>query len=400
VVNPENFMVYAPLLPEVASGTLDARHVVIPLRKALRRSRLVTGRAAALDHDARRVTVQPWEGEAYDLGYDHVVVGLGSQTRVLPVPGLADRAIGFSTLTEAVHLRNRVLARLEAASATSDRRARRRALTFVFVGGGYTGVEALGELEDMARASLPLFPDLRPTDLRWVLVEATDRILPSVREPLARFAADVLRRRGVEVRLETVLEEVRGDCLVLSDGEELEADTLVWAAGVEAHPLVAELGLATDERDRLAVDGHLAVRGSPGAWGAGDCAAVPDLIEGGTCPPSAQYAERQARHLAGNLVAVLRGEAPTAFRHRAAGEMVTLGRYKAVAEVRGRTLAGVLPWLMRRAYYAGKVPTVERKLRIVVDGLVSMAFRRDVVSLGTQEEPYEPFRRAADPEER
>jgi NADH:ubiquinone reductase (H+-translocating) len=399
MVSPENFMVYQPLLPEVASGSLEPRHVVVPLRKALKRTRLVTGRVTGLDHERRAATVQPWEGEAYDLGYDHVVVGLGSEARVLPVPGLAESAIGFSTVTEAVHLRNRVLARMEAAAATRDPAARRRALTFVFVGGGYTGVEALGELEDMARAAAPTFPTLTPDDLRWVLVEATDRILPTVSEPLADFATAALRRRGIEIRLSTTLDEVAGDVLTLSDGSRIEADTLVWVAGVVPNQLVAELGLATDE-GRLDVDEYLRVRGAEGAWAAGDCASVPDLVEGGTCPPTAQFAERQARHLAANLAATVQGRPTEAFRHRAAGEMVTIGRYKGVAEVRGRTLAGVVPWLMRRAYYAARIPTWERKLRVSIDWLVSMAFRRDVVSLGSQEHPRAPFERAADPDER
>jgi NADH:ubiquinone reductase (H+-translocating) len=399
IVNPENFMVYQPLLPEVASGSLDARHVVVPLRRTLDRAHLITGRVTAIDHERRRVAVQPWEGEPYEVEYDHVVVGLGSETRALPIPGLVEHAIGFSTVAEAQHLRNRVLGRLEAAAATRDPAARRRALTFVFVGGGYTGVEALGEMEDMARAAAALFPEMSPADQRWVLVEATDRILPSVPESLAAFATEVLRRRGIEVLLGTQLESAEGGCLVLSDGQRFEADTLVWSAGVRPHPLVAESDLAVDDKGRLRVDEFLRVRGTEGAWGAGDCAAVPDLENGGTCPPSAQYAERQAVHLAKNLAATIGGAQPSAFRHKSAGEMITLGRYKGVAELRGRTLTGVLPWLMRRGFYVVKMPSLDRKLRISADWLVSSLFRRDVVSLGSQESPRESFERAADPDD-
>lgn len=400
MVNPENFMVYQPLLPEVASGSLEARHVVIPIRQALRRTRLVTGRVTDVDHGARLVRVEPWEGAPYDIGYDHVVIGLGSESKVLPIPGLEEQAIGFSNVAEAVHLRNRVLARMEAAAATNDPVARRRALTFVFVGGGYTGVEALGEMQDLARAASPLFPDIGAADMRWVLVEATDRILPTVPESLARFATTVLRRRGIEVLLDTQLESAEGGCLELSNGRRMETDTLVWSAGVQPHPLVAELDdLPSDDVGRLVVDDHLRVRSADGAWGAGDCAAVPDAGGDGTLPATAQHAQREAVHLARNLAATLHGQPTEPFRFRSVGEMVTLGRGRGVAQIYGRNLTGVLPWMLRRAYYAVRVPTFERKLRITVDWLVSLPFRRDVISLGAQERPRAAFRRAADPED-
>ena len=395
LVSPENFMVYQSLLPEMASGMLEPRHVVVPLRKALRRTRVLTGRLVGLDHERRVASLQPYEGEPLSHSYDHVVVAIGSEPRVLPVPGLADTAVSFQTVTEALHLRNQVLARMEAAAATMDESARRRALTFVFVGGGYSGVEAIGELEDMAREACRSYGAIEPTDLRWVLVEATDRILPMVDRALADDALEALRRRGVEVHLETVLESAEDGHVQLSDGTGLATDTLVWVAGVQANSLIPKLGLPADEKGRLPVDPCLRVRGSDGAWSAGDCAAVPDLTSGGDCPPSAQYAVREARQLGDNLAAAVRGRRARPFRYNKFGELITLGRYQGVGQIKGRGLHGFLPWYLRRLYHVGRIPTWDRKLRVWVDWTVSLAFARDVVSLGSEQHPRTPFEAAA-----
>lgn len=401
LVAPENSMPYQPLLPEVASGTLEPRHAVVPLRKVLRRTRLLTGRVTALDQDRREATITPISGPADAIAYDHVVLGVGSVTRMLPVPGLADHAVGFQTMTEAIHLHNHVLERLEAAEASRDADTRRRALTFTIVGGGYTGVELIAELEDMAASAEHLYPTVSPDDLRWVLVEATERILPTVAESLARHALHALRARGIEVRLETVLESVSGSgaahaCEVeLSSGERFATDTLVWVAGVRPNPLVADLGLPTDDAGRLQVDGCLRVEGVGGAWGAGDVAAVPDG-DGGHYPPTAQHAQREARRLADNLVAVLRGGEPEPFRYRSPGEFITLGNRKGIAVLYGRQLKGFAAWLLRRLYYVTQIPSVERKARILVEWAISSAFHREVVSLGSLEEPRAPIEEAAE----
>lgn len=396
LVSPENFMVYQSLLPEMASGMLEPRHVVVPLRKALRRVRVRTGRLTDLDHARRAATIRPYEGDSVTEHYDHVVIALGSEPRVLPVPGLTDAAISFQTVTEALHLRNQVLGRMEAAVATADEAARRRALTFVFVGGGYSGVEALGELQSMAAEACESYDALDPSQLRWVLIEATDRILPMVDRGLAEDALDALRRRGVEVHLETVLETAEGGDLRLSDGTVLRTDTLVWVAGVQPNSLVEQLGLPTDEKGRLPVDACLRVKGTRGVWSAGDCAAVPDLVAGGTCPPSAQYAVREARQLGDNLAAAIRGQEPQPFGYDKLGELITLGRHQGVGQVRGRSLHGFLPWYLRRLYHVARIPTWNRKLRVWIDWTVSLAFTRDVVSLGSAEHPRMPFEVASE----
>jgi NADH dehydrogenase len=400
LVNPQNYMVYQSLLPEVASGMLEPADVVVPLRRTLKRTRIVVGRLTGLDGDRRVATVEPIEAGAREIAYDHVVLALGSDTRMLPVPGLAEHAVGFTTVPEALFLRDHVLSRLEAAAHSSDEDARRRALTFVFVGGGYSGVEALGELQAMAHAACALYPTITPRDQRWVLIEATGRILPMVDEDLADNATRALRRRGVDVRLETTMESAEDGVLTLSDGDELRPGTLVWAAGVAPSPLLADLGLPRNDTGAVEVDAMLRVHGRDGVWAAGDCAAVPDLVDGGTCPPSAQYALREARQLAKNLAATVRGTQLEPFRYRQRGEMLTLGHHRGVAQVLGRHLHGVVPWYLRRLYHVGRVPSARRKVQVWADWTLRLLLGRDVVSLGGLRRPGQPLQEAAESQSR
>jgi len=397
LVNPESYMTYQPFLPEAASGNIEPRHVVVPLRTVLKRTRVVTGEVSALDHARRTATVAPTDGPAFDLAYDHVVIAPGSISRVLPVPGLAERAVGFKTVAEAIYLRNQVLSRMDAAESTDDPAARRRALAFLFVGGGYAGVEALAELEDLARDACRYYRTVRREDMRWVLVEAAGGILPEIGRALGEYAAERLRQRGIEVHLGARLESAQGGLMRLSNGIAFEAETLVWTTGVKAHPVIAQTGFALDERGRLVADEFLRVKDVPGAWTAGDCAAVPDLTTGGFCPPTAQHAMRQARRLGENLAASVRGERPEPFRYRNLGALVSLGRYKGVARVVGIRLKGFPAWFLHRTYHLSRVPTLNRKVRVLLDWTVGLFFRRDVVQLGSLQRPREPFGRAAGP---
>jgi NADH dehydrogenase len=396
LVNPQNYMVYQSLLPEVASGMLEPTDVVVPLRRTLQRTRIVVGRLTGLDTHRRVATVEPIEADAREIPYDHIVLALGSDTKMLPVPGLAEHAVGFTTVPEALFLRDHVLSRLEAAAHSTDDEARRRALTFVFVGGGYSGVEALGELQAMAYAASRLYPTISPRDQHWVLIEATGRILPMVDETLADNATRALERRGVDVRLETTMDSAEDGVLRLSDGDELRAGTLVWAAGVAPSPLLADLGVPLNDTGAVEVDGTLRVKGIDGVWAAGDCAAVPDLVDGGTCPPSAQYALREARQLASNLAASVRGEQPEQFRYNQRGEMLTLGHHNGVAQIFDRHLHGVLPWYLRRMYHVGRVPSVRRKVQVWADWTLRLLLGRDVVSLGSLRRPGAPLEDAAE----
>jgi len=329
-----------------------------------------------------------------------LVMAAGSVARTLPIPGLAEHGIGFKNVGEAIYLRNHVLARLDAASSTDDPEVRRRALTFTFVGGGYAGVEAFAELEDMARYAIThYYPRLSSADMRWVLVEAMGRILPEVDLDMAAWTVKQLTARGMDVRLNTRLESVADGCVVkLSDGDEFPSDTLVWTAGTKPNPMLKETDLPVDERGRVVCEPTLQVRGLPDAWSAGDLAAVPDLTKespGATTAPNAQHAVRQAKRLADNIVAVLEGREPEPYRHSYAGSVASLGLHKGVAQVYGVKLKGWPAWFMHRTYHVSRVPTFNRKARVVADWTLAAVFRREVISLGQLQDPRREFVEAA-----
>ncbi|MET8814699.1 NAD(P)/FAD-dependent oxidoreductase [Streptomyces sp. NPDC004549] len=402
VVSPDPYMTYQPFLPEAAAGSISPRHVVVPLRRVLDRCRVVVGEVTSLDHTARTAAVRTLataERDAPDelLGYDELVLAPGSVSRTLPVPGLAEHGIGFKTVEEAIGLRNHVIEQLDIASSTRDPAVRDAALTFVFVGGGYAGVEALAELEDMARHATRYYPGIRPEDMKWILVEATGRVLPEVGPELGGYTVTQLRRRNIRVLLETRLESCADRIAVLSDGQRFPTRTLVWTAGVRPHPLLAATGLPLTDRGRLRCTAELTVQDTPHAWGAGDAAAVPDVTAdpGTDTAPNAQNAVRQARVLADNLVHTLRGEPLDTYAHAHAGSVASLGLHKGVAQVYGHRLTGYPAWLIHRVYHLGRVPTVNRKARVLAEWTLAGLFRRDIVSLGSLEHPRAEFELAA-----
>ncbi|MCF6507461.1 NAD(P)/FAD-dependent oxidoreductase [Blastococcus sp. MG754426] len=398
VVDPQPHMTYQPFLPEAAAGSVEPRHVVVPLRRVLPRCRVITGAVTGLNHAQRRAQIAPMEGDAFELSYDILVMAAGSVARTLPIPGLAEHGIGFKTIGEAIYLRNHVLARLDAASSTDDPAVRQRALTFTFIGGGYAGIEALAETEDMARYAIEHYhPRLSSADMRWVLVEASGRILPEVDADLAAWTVRQLTKRGIDVRLNTRLESISEDGVVrLSDGDQFASETLVWTAGTKPNPLVAHTDLPLDDRGRVRCKPTLQVQDVADAWAAGDLAAVPDLTKpGATTAPNAQHAVRQAKRLADNIVATLNGCEPVAYRHRYVGSVASLGLHKGVAQVYGLKLRGWPAWLMHRAYHVSRMPTLDRKVRIVADWVLSSLFRREVIALGQVQDPWRDFVAAA-----
>ncbi|MEV0291700.1 MULTISPECIES: NAD(P)/FAD-dependent oxidoreductase [unclassified Kribbella] len=397
VVDPRSVMTYQPFLPEAAAGSVEPRHVVVPLRKTLKGCRVVTGRVTGIDHANKVAKVMPEEGPEYELAYDQVVVALGSIARTLPIPGLAEEATGFKNVEEAIALRNKVLDRLDVASSQPDPALRKSALTFVFVGGGYAGVEAFAELEDMARYATRYYDNINPDDLRWVLVEATGRILPEVGEELGKYTVDQLRKRNMDIKLETRLESCEKGHVILSDGEEFDADTIVWTAGVKANPALAATDFPLDERGRVKCLANLRIEGVTDAWSAGDNAAVPDLTSeqpGAYCAPNAQHAVRQARMLADNILRVVDGKTPEDYRHKYVGSVASLGLHKGVAQLYGVKVKGWPAWFLHRTYHVSRVPTFNRKARVILDWTLALFFRREVTSLGSLQMPHEEFRRA------
>jgi NADH:quinone reductase (non-electrogenic) len=394
LVNPESYMAYQPFLPEAASGNIEPRHVVVPLRTVLGRTRLITANFTGVNHTERVATIRPRDGETYELSYDMLVIALGSVSRVLPVPGLAEKAVGFKTIAEAIFLRNQVLECMDDADAAQDAQLRARLLTFVFVGGGYAGVEALAELEDLARDASRRYRTISRQDMRWILVEAATEILPEMAPDMGPYAVKILTSRGIEVRLGTTLLSAEGGHMELSDGDRFQAETLVWTTGVKPHPLITRLGFPIDKRGRLIVDSYLRVQDVEGVWAAGDCASVPDVITGGTNPPTAQHALRQARRIAGNIEASIKGEPLTVFRYKNMGGLASLGRYKGIARVMGIRLRGFPAWWLHRNYHLLMMPTFNRKVRIILDWTVGLFFRRDVAQLGSLRTPRQAFQEA------
>ncbi|HWE90870.1 MAG TPA: NAD(P)/FAD-dependent oxidoreductase [Pseudonocardiaceae bacterium] len=400
VVDSQPHMTYQPFLPEAAAGSIEPRHVVVPLRRVLKHCHVVTARVQKIEHARKTVTVEALDGQVEMIGYDVLVVALGSVARLLPVPGLAERGIAFKTVGEAIYLRNQVLSRLDLAASTLDPDLRKRLLTFTFVGGGFAGVEALAELEDMARYATRYYENLEPEDLRWVLIEAAGRILPEVRESLGVWTVEQLEKRGIEVYLSTIAKTFEHGHVVLSDGTEFDSDTIVWNAGVKANPVLGATDLPIDQRGRLKCTASMQVEGVPGVWSAGDCAAVPDLARtaddpSATCAPNAQNAVRQARLLAKNMIAVLRGNAPKDYFHKNAGSVASLGLHKGVADTFNVKLKGFPAWGMHRLYHLSRMPTVNRKARITLDWMMASLFQREVISLGQINDPKAEFHRAS-----
>jgi NADH dehydrogenase len=381
IVSPENFMLYTPMLPEAASGTLEPRHVVVPLRLMCPHAELLLGKATHLDVDGRLVRIEGSEGHV-DVHYRDVVLALGSISRALPIPGLAEHGLGFKSLADAIHLRNHVLRRLEVATAAEGEAVRTRELTFVFVGAGYAGVEALAELSDLVRDALRHYPELQGTSQRWVLVDAAPKILPEIPTRLGEYAARQLTRRGVEIHVETTLESVEAHAATLSNGDRIPTSTLVWTAGVKANPQLAQLGLPLDERGRVRTEPTLRVDGHEHVWALGDCARVPNEASDQPDPPTSQHALRQARRLAKNLRAD-----PKPYHYRMLGQVATLGRYKGIADVLGLRFTGFAGWFITRSYHLYQLPLLTRKLRVVIDWTVSLFFRRDIAELGTLGHP-------------
>ncbi|MEP6953146.1 MAG: NAD(P)/FAD-dependent oxidoreductase [Solirubrobacteraceae bacterium] len=384
LINDVNFMLYTPLLPGAAAGTLEPRHVVVPLREELDRTDLHLGTITGHDPGSRTVRVRSQADRDEEIVYDHLVLALGSVSRTLPVPGLAEHAVGFKTLPDAIALRNSLLASFEAAETLGDPRERAEWLSYVFVGAGYAGLEGLAELQDFAADVIELYPRCRQQGMRWILVEARDRVMPEIPADLAAFASDKLRGRGIEIRTSTTLEAVTETTATLSGGEVVPTRTCVWTAGVRPHPIVAQLGLPLNEQGRIVVDATMRVQYHERVWAIGDAAAVPDPAKKrrAACPPTCQHAIRQGRRVARNVAGAIAGKKPRPFTYRTLGVFVDMGQRDAVATTVGIKWRGPLAWLLARTYHLAMMPGLKRKLRLLTDWNVQLLFGRDASELG------------------
>jgi NADH dehydrogenase len=380
VISQQNYMVFTPLLAEVAGNSVEPRHAVPPLRAFCHKARFQEGTVKGLDLHARLVAVEHPDGEQVQIAYDALVIALGSVTNYHDTPGADQHSFDLKTLTDAIRLRNHALAMLEQADASHDPDERGELLTFVAAGGGYAGVEGLGQLVDFLHHALPYYPSIRRADLRFILASHGKQLLENVAPELGEYVVHTLVNRGVDVRTGVAVRAVAERSAELEPGGRVPTRTVLWAAGIAVNPLIKTLGLPTDKHGAIQVEPTLQVKGHPELFALGDCAAVPKR-DGSTYAPTAQNATRQGKLAAANLAAHIRGEKPKPFCYRPIGSLASLGHHQAVAQVWGLPLVGWPAWLAWRTVYLAKLPIFSRRARVALDWLLELALPPDVVQL-------------------
>jgi len=381
LVSDTNALLFTPMLAEVATSSLEPTHISSPLRTSLRRTDIVRGSVDRIDLERRRVLLEPDGGSSQDdeIGYDHLVLALGAVSNYLGMDNLRENALDFKTLSDAIRIRNQAIDMFERADREPNPEIRRPLLTFVVAGGGFAGAELAGGLNDFARGMLAYYPNIPPEELRIIVIHSRDRILPELSEPLADYALEHMKERGVTFELNTRVADAQRGVVVLDSGEEIRTETLVWTAGTMPNPLLGDLPVEHDKRGAVPVDENLAVSGHAGLWAVGDCAAVMDAKTGDPCPPTAQFALREAYTLAHNIHASVRGRPPKAFHFSGLGTLCVVGHHTACAEIKGVRFSGLLAWMLWRAIYLSKLPGLERKVRVFVDWNIELFFPRDIV---------------------
>lgn len=381
LVNRTNYFVFTPLLVEAGTGALEPRHAVVPLHGFLKRTRLLTAELTGIDLEQRTIRTETFLGEQKEVAYDHLVIALGSVTRLPAVPGLREYAFGLKSLADAVALRDRAVGMLELANDTSDPELKKQLLTFVIVGGNYTGVEVAGEFNEFLHESTRLYRNISRDEIRVVLVEREPRILPMLDEDLSRFASTHLQKRGVELRLENTVNRITADSVELKAGERIPTSTVIWTAGVAPNPLIADSGLPCDQRGYLVCEPDLRVKDFDNLWAVGDIASNPDP-QGNAYPPTAQHAIREGVQAAENIERALHGHPTEALVYRSRGMMAPLGYHQGVARIMRWKFSGLPAWFLWRTFYLLKMPGFTRGIRVMVDWTLSWFFRRDYVQLG------------------
>jgi len=389
LVSETNALLFTPMLAEVAGSTLEPSHISTPLRSSLRRTEFVRGRVTGIDLENRKVILGTLASDQANgqlgIPYDHLVLALGSVSNYLGMANVEKLAFNFKSLLDAIRIRNHVIEMFERADREADPELRQRLLTFVIAGGGFAGVELAGALNDFARGILADYPNLKPDELKIVLVHSRDRILPELSESLAKYAQQKMEARGVKFHLNARLTDARPGTVVLSDGQ-IPAQTLVWTAGTAPNPLLKSLPIEKDKRGAVKVDSALAVPSHAGVWALGDCAGVTDAKTSKPCPPTAQFAIREAAAVARNIANELRGRTPRHFHFDSLGALCVVGHQTACAELsvpffRSKSVrfSGLLAWLMWRGIYLSKLPGIERKIRVLMDWTIELFFPRDIV---------------------
>jgi NADH dehydrogenase len=374
----------------------------VPHRTHLKKTHILTASVTGVNHETKTATVAPVDGEPYEISYDIIVMTAGSVSRTFPIPGVADEAIGMKNIEEAIAVRDRILTNFDRAALLPAGPERDRLLTFVVVGGGFAGIETFAEMRSLASSLVKLYPELKFEDTHFHLIEAMGRIMPEVSLKSSLWVIKNLASRGAIVHLDTQLTSAVGGKIELSTGETFESATIVWTAGVMAHPVLRGTDLPTEERGRLRVQPDLRVINDDGvvadAWGAGDVSAVPDLTGngvGGYCVPNAQHAVRQGKLMSKNIVAVLRGEVPREYIHKNLGAVAGLGLGVGVFQNGKLGITGFPAWVMHRGYHGLAMPTWERKLRVVGGWFANLVLGRDVASLAAVESPRAAFEQFA-----
>jgi NADH dehydrogenase len=384
LINPENFFLFTPMLAEIVSSQIDTSHAVNPFRRMFRRTRFIEGRAVAIDPAARSVTVLHPNDEQREYPYDHLVVAVGSQTGYFGMADVEQHAYTAKTLGDAILLRNRAIALLELAEIERDPAARAELLTLVVAGGGFTGVEIAGEINDLVRRASRFYPSVHEHEIRIMLVEAKSRILPEFDGGLAAFATERLRAAGVEVRTDTMVTGATDREVRVKDGAPIPTRTLIWNTGVAPNPFVTASPLPKTGRGWIKVGADMQVEGMPGVWALGDCAQIPDVLHPGHVQPAlAQHAIREGPRLAQNIVASMCGEPTRPFRYRTLGQLATIGQHNGIGTVGPVRLSGFVAWAVWRTYYLWRLPRLEKRLRVATDWTVDLLFGRDISQIET-----------------
>ena len=379
LVSRDNFFLFQPMLAEVVSGNIEPPHIVNPIRRLCRYTNFYQAEVESIDVENRQVVVTfPDHPDYTYLPYNHLVIAVGSSMDLSSLPGVSEHSFPFKTLGDALSLRNHIIRVLESAEVEENPQQRQALLTFVVAGGGYTGVEVAAEINDFVREAAKSYRHVNPEEVS-VILQGGRRILPELTEQLAAFSHRLLEKRGIEIRLNSRIKGATAESVILSDDTTLATRTVVAAIGASSNPLLAGLPAGLDSRGKLVVDESLAVPVYPGLWAIGDCAAVPDPSGNGTYPPTAQYALREAKHLARNVLASINGDRVRLFSHTNRGSFVPLGKFSAAAELMGLKVSGFPAWWLYRSYHLLQLPRLERKIKVLIDWNLALLFRRDIV---------------------